>query len=55
VRRPHPTNNDLDAPFGGVNKLGPGEMEDRAHLVEEDFADAFPGAELPCDHDGVPL
>ena len=46
--------NDLDAPFSGLNKLEPAEMEERAHLVEEDFAAAFPDAELPCDHDGVP-
>ena len=46
--------NDLGAPFRGLNKLEPGEMEERAQLLEGDFTATVPGAELPCNHDGVP-
>lgn len=45
--------NDLDAPFRGLNKLEPQELERRAMLIEADFVEAFPREPTPCDEEGI--
>jgi len=49
------TINDLDSPFGGLNKIAPTEMTRTVAGMEGDFAKAYPGASIPCKPDGSPV